>query len=397
MSLTHRSGFLAFVVPAALGLVLGGCPQVPGANGGDGSQGGLGAPGAPGAPGSGGTPGPQGDVGPQGVPGPPGIPGDLRIYGDGSAGAVVIASDVNLLDFVASNGIQTFQFTSFTVAAGATLHVPSGTQIRCSDAFVVDGTLIVDFAALGSGGSDRPEIGVASSAARNGRGGVVGVDSQLSGGRGGTGLTSFEASTVLEPSFLGGGGGGRGTDASVGAQGGGSLVVLAANGITVNGTVTANGAPAGTPGAGGGGGGIIVMASQTAINVAASAAITVIGGAGGSSSTGLGGELVEVPGGGGGGGIIHFIAPALSVAGAFNLSGGAGSAAGNGFVFDGVSVNAGGGGGGSAGAGGNGANMTIGVADSGPQIGTRNVVIGAAGAGEVGELFQRVANPNALF
>src|SRR5262245_21951539 len=82
--------------------------------------------------------GPQGPVGPQGDPGPPGTAGadgamgqtgaagadgQLRIYGNGSAGDLTVASNSNLFTLAPQ---ANYQFKNVTINAGVTLTIASG-------------------------------------------------------------------------------------------------------------------------------------------------------------------------------------------------------------------------------------------------------------------------------
>ncbi|MCA9245180.1 MAG: collagen-like protein, partial [Phycisphaerales bacterium] len=102
-----------------------------------GAQGERGATGAQGAAGADGAIGPQGPAGPQGVAGEDGADGQLRIYGDGTAGDVVVTADAALADLNADGNLQ---FRDLTIDAGVTLDVPGGTVLRCSGKLVNNGT-----------------------------------------------------------------------------------------------------------------------------------------------------------------------------------------------------------------------------------------------------------------
>src|SRR5690606_15190715 len=115
----------------------------------EGPEGPAGPPGPQGGTGPAGPPGPEGSAGPagpQGEPGAPGADGQLRIYGDGSAGHLVVSEDSALLDHEPDGN---YQFASVTIESGATLSVVSGITIRCLGAFTNHGTIEVGTGAFG--------------------------------------------------------------------------------------------------------------------------------------------------------------------------------------------------------------------------------------------------------
>lgn len=354
--------------------------------------------GSPGPQGSEGPQGPQGlegPQGPQGVPGeagPPGADGQLRIYGDGSAGSFTVSANTNWASGTGPSN-QNLQFEDFTVNAGITLTVPSGTVIRVRGTFTNNGTITALPHASGgeadsnnTGAADAILAPAAEGIARSSAGfgeRVVGAGTTVSGGKRGLGIgTMMGAAAILNPGPTGGGGGGGAANATIsgrGGDGGGTLVVLAQGALIHAGTITANGANAASPGGGGGGGGVVVLASKTSI--AMSGTISVTGGTGGASGTSVG------AGGGGGGGIVQLIAPVVPSSGSVTVttSGGAagtqgasGSASGTGSRMGGA------GGGGSGGTGGSG----------GLLFGSDPF---AAGAGSSGFSLHRQIDPTALF
>jgi hypothetical protein len=290
------------------GLVLG----LLGCSGGDGPAGEMGARGEPGEQGPAGEPGEAGEPGPMGAPG---ADGQLRIYGDGSAGDVVIdaGGTVDLFEEVVTDGNA--QFANLTIAAGTTLRVPSGTVLRCSEVCQNDGTILVGAGASGgigraSGGNIGPgelpamASAVASIVGRAAQTGEVGDASVARlGGGGGGGVTAAQARVFLRLDAIGGGGGGMGiADVTSGGAGGGAITVLAREGIVNTGLIDASGTISSLTG-GGGGGGIIVLAS--AGDVTNGGTLAALGGKGGSASAS------GAAGGGGGGGIIHVLAPTV--------------------------------------------------------------------------------------
>jgi hypothetical protein len=310
-----------------------------------------------------------------------GADGQLRIYGDGSAGALVLSDDADWRD--AEELPANLQFTDFTVAAGITLDVPSGLVIRCSGTCTNNGIVRVLDAAEGGRrrGSDGSTIaasiypahpGISKSSAGTGE---FGDNTEVrSGGIGGLHLTEAEARLMLHPGALGGGGGGAAEDAA--GDGGGSLVVLGQSGVVNTGTIAADGI-IGPIGEGGGAGGIVIIASQN--EVANTGVISAEGAAGGNS------DSDEGAGGGGGGGIVHLLAPNISNPGLISVAGGpAGLAGVPGSVTSPLRA-AGGGGGGCGGSGGNGGDITI---TNDPST---------AGDGGDGFVFQTLVDPTALF
>ena len=86
-----------------------------------------------------------GAAGSNGANGTDGADGSLRIYGDGSAGALSVSGSVSWTSNEALG-----QYTSCAIAAGTTLTVPTGTVLRCSETFTNDGTIVVTNAFAGS-------------------------------------------------------------------------------------------------------------------------------------------------------------------------------------------------------------------------------------------------------
>lgn len=331
-----------------------------GALGEDGREGGRGPAGPQGAPGENGSPGRDGDrgergeTGARGEAGAPGEDGQLRIYGDGSAGEKIVASDEFLSD-------ANLQYTDFVVENGVTLTVASGTVIRCTGGFINRGTIRVNAGAPGGFRSIEapeevqfdPHPGIASRAATHGELGTNAA-SQI-GGFGGLGMTEFEARQVRFPGTNGGGGGGaagsdtnrfRRATTNVGSSGGGTLVVLARSEILNDGRISADGQTVGLfiGGGGGGGGGLVILAS--AMQVSNPGEISAQGGNGQNSDTN------EGPSGGGGGGVIHLIAPLIDNGGIMDVSGGSAGIVGAANSVIDPSRSGGGGGGASGGGGG---------------------------------------------
>jgi hypothetical protein len=69
--------------------------------------------------------------------------GSLRVYGDGSAGALHVTSSIDLQD-------PNQQFTDITIDPGQQLFVESGAVIRCTGTFRNQGTVYVAPSGYGS-------------------------------------------------------------------------------------------------------------------------------------------------------------------------------------------------------------------------------------------------------
>ncbi len=323
-----------------------------------------------------------------------------EVYGDGSAGAKVVSSDENWNS--AADAPGNLQFTSVMIESGVTLMVPSGTVIRCTESFTNYGTIIVLNGAEGgtAGVNDPsgpdfsstvvpPQSGVSTRAAQTGDAGSSAET--LLAGAGGIGLSEFETRTLLMPGVTVGGGGAAGgmdTDSNnfsdnQGANGGGSLVVLAAGEIMNEGGIHADAQDgeqaSGNDLGGGGGGGGVVLASMTGITNTGT--IAVLGG------TGEDGDSNNAPSGGGGGGFVHLLAPEVDNSGTTNVSGGSAGSSSAEITTD-LGRFAGGGGGASAGAGGHGGGIAAGA---------QPVTPGPAGDGADGFVILTEVDPTALF
>ncbi|MBX3393792.1 MAG: hypothetical protein KF841_00350 [Phycisphaerae bacterium] len=326
----------------------------------------------------------------------------FRIYGDGSAGAKVVSSDENWN--TPANRQVNLNFTDLTINQGVTLIVPSGMVIRCKGQFTNYGTLFVRPAAeggfsgrTGPGGpnfattSAPAAIGIATGPAQAGDIGDSTVARRA--GRGGDGLSEFEARLVLNPGTRAGGGGavgGMDTDAdgvslNSGADGGGSVVIIAQGKILNAGAIQAEGESgnkaSGNDLGGGGGGGVVVLASVE--SVSNTGTISVRGGDGEDSDSNNG------PSGGGGGGVIHLISPVIdNEAGSDGLlvdGGAAGDDSAQ--ITENAMRYAGGGGGASAGAGGAGGSIPDGAGPVFPD---------SADSGANGFAFMTELNPQLL-
>ena len=295
------------------------------------------------------------------------------IYGNGSAGDSTFTSSTTFSD-------ENPQYRNFTVEAGVTLTIPSGVVIRCTGTFTNDGTIVVQTGAQGAAqeghnGLHEPiyvaaEPGVALRAPSNGEWGPD-TDTRF-GGAGGIGTGSFLARQILRPGPKAGSGAG-GSFGQEGADGGGSLVILAKNAIDNTGAITANGQFLSAR-SGGGGGGIVIMGSNGTITNTGTIAAN---GANGGASDSFAG-----PGGGGGGGIIHFLAPNVT-AGTTSVGGGSSGTAGANIT---IPERQGGGGGGACGGSGG---------DGGSVSSSDAVFVGFTGSS--GFVLTTIANPSSLF
>jgi hypothetical protein len=289
--------------------------------------------------------GPQGSAGTNGTNGTngtDGADGSIRIYGNGSGGDVTLSSSSSLSD-------TNVQYGNLTINSGVTLTVPSGTIIRSNGTVTINGIISVSNS---SGGGNLessstneityyamipPTLGNAKRA--SGFPEVGSNASVLYGGIGGTQLAENEARSILRLNPRGCGSGTSSINGGIGGAGGGSLTILAKNGIVISntGNILAAG---GTPfnGGGGGAGGFIILASSGSISN--EGAITASGATGGASYADAG------AGGGGGGGVVHMLAPSIT-AGTVTVA--AGSRGSNAVAVSNNTRRSGGGGGGGCG------------------------------------------------
>ena len=345
-----------------------GLPGATGATGPTGPQGPIGLTGPAGATGAAGAQGPTGATGSNGTNGQ-GVPtggtanqvlskidgtnfntqwvtpsggggGSDGVYGDGSAGALIISSNTNWTTSPPAS--LNFQFSSITINSGVTFTVPSGIKLKSSGNVSIVGNIVV----IGSQNTfaNPSEKGVAYTLA------AVGTA---------TSKAAFEAkftSLINIPEFGGASGslGASTTNPGEGGSGGGSFAIYSKGSISITGTISANGASAvggvaGTNhvGAGGGAGGLIVLLSK--VSVSNSGAISANGG-NGSNGIFASGTLHRVGGGGGGGGIILLVSPVITAGATSTTAGTAGTNA----AGTNTSSTAGGAGGGCGGDGGSG-------------------------------------------
>jgi len=290
------------------------------------------------------------------------------VYGDGSAGVLVVASGSHV-DLTQSVG--SWQYSSVTVNSQGLLILPSGVTLRVSGAFVNNGNVLVsaqpnDASALGTLG-----IGILPA---NGYNGGIGIGAAAT------------ASQIRNASFGGGSGVGTpGVNPGPGGGGGGALVVLVGGTMSGSGTISADGAQgsasySGSPtaelasGAGGGGGGLIILAAKGGVQNYSNGSLSAHGGFGGNSLLGTGTH--PCGGGGGGGGFVELIAPdasttlsSMQAGPGISVQGGVGGLSDN---FGGFSPDTGYGGGASYGNGGSactdGGNTTGSVGSAGNAI-----------------------------
>jgi hypothetical protein len=312
-----------------------------------------------------------------------GADGQLRVYGDGTAGAVMITADTNWIGTPPPD--DNYQFTDFTVAAGATLIVMSGTVIRCTGTCTNNGTILVGYGAPGGIECMNPGVGLAHvvEPGPDAFGLIAGFGEASSAGTyayGGVGYGPIDtlAEALTNVGYSGGGGG-----AGNGGHGGGAITILAEVGVVNAGAIVADAQAADLTlgcqqgGGGGGAGGVVILASKG--HVVSNGAISVQGGTGGPSSA------YFAPGGGGAGGIVHLFAPTITVTGALNVNAGA-NGTGTGTLTQ--SPRGAGNAGGSCG----------GYGGSGADVNASNAITAALQAPAlVGHVFQSHLDPTALF
>jgi hypothetical protein len=286
---------------------------------------------------------------------------DTLFSGDGSAGNLTIDGEVNWGSTPPDNPY----FGNITLNPGSTLIVPAGTTIYSSGTFLnAGGTLIVQPGpAIGSIGISNNPINTGDSATNafpayahagdTTRPASMGETNDetiqvaglnLLGGRGGSNIPKFVATSAFG-NFKFGGGSGGGHIGDQGGKGGGLVKIYARINILNQGAIEALGEDgAGDSGIGGGGGGIVILAARSGVQNLGT--IDVRGGNGSGNANYVGN------GGGGGGGIIIMASTSAPVLGTEIVDGGQGA---TGVIT--LSTNthiAGGGGGGSGGLGGTG-------------------------------------------
>lgn len=238
--------------------------------------------------------------------------GGCNIYGDGSAGDVIISANTDWSINPPTNG--NYMFNSLVINGGVTLTVASGTVIQSKTTVINNGTIEVQTGVLGEAWGNNADRGNSD---------MLGYTLSTT--------KAYPSSEVYRRVFKFGpkGGSGGNTGGTVGSEtfggnGGGTLSIFAATGITNGGTINAKGgtpatyAPTSTkPGCGGGGGGFVVLATNSSITN--SGTINVSGGNGNNP----GAATNDLAGSGGGGGLIHYISTnANAVAGTSTVAGG---------------------------------------------------------------------------
>jgi len=347
-----------------------------------GEQGPAGPTGATGAAGAAGEQGAQGAAGAAGVDGSDGMD---AAWGDGSAGDFLLESVSYVL------AIDNQQYDDFTVPAGTTLHVPSGTIIRCKGTFTNAGTIDVLGPAQSSVRKDQtpstvdaaitlPLVGVALAPAGLGDLGAGGA--AHAGGEAAAGLDTSTDSyrNITRPMIVFGGSGGPGQGGgSRGGSGGGGLAVYCEGAIVNTGLIAVRG-NAGATESGGGGGGVVILASKTSVTNSGTDTIDVSGGDG-TDAEGSTGAC-----GGGGGGLVHILAPVINVpAESVNVDGGSGGTGGLAVTVSGASW-----------AGGSSGGASVGTSGAGGAVNDDGSAA-AAGNGMPGVLVKRiVSNPAGL-
>ncbi|MGE3180839.1 MAG: hypothetical protein AB7N71_04355 [Phycisphaerae bacterium] len=365
-------------------------PQGPtgptGATGETGETGAQGPVGPTGATGATGATGQTGAQGPQGLPGLDGRDGALRVYGDGSGGVQTIDGNVNLATFASTVGANTYQFETLFVSSGATLTIPSGSVIRCSQDFINHGTIIVEPMAFGNA-VGTGDLGIARTFPQI-------ADDEALPNVPGFGIGGLPAWTTTQARFgtlaltaMGGSGG----NATAGRTGGGTLNVRCGDEMLNTGTIRANGTN--NTGAGGG---LIVFAAARRVANSSSGLIEAIGGSGRDAQSTA--NTLICADGGGGGGIVHFLAPLVVNAGTIDIGGGTGGLGAGPFEnrpFGDV-IRGGAGGAASFGAGGLSGNATTAAATNG-DIDARNVTLNAGADGADGIFLLSETDPTSLF
>lgn len=264
----------------------------------------------------------------------------IRVFGGlGSDGAYSLTSGSASL-------VGERSYTSFTISAGATLNCSQPLYLRVAGNVVIDGT--INLAPCVRGG--QRHFGSYRPGTIPGFGGA--------GFAGATGVNDVAPSTYsyfVSPLGSGGCGGLVGVTAIAdfegtrGGNGGSALIIEATGTITVNGTITCNGAngeghtvvkgagggavPAGLDvctGGSGGSGGLIWLKSLTSVIAGGTTTLSVTGGAGGLGYPAGSSQTA----GGGGGGYVVCEAPTVNLTGANILltGGSSGTVAGFGSV-----------------------------------------------------------------
>jgi hypothetical protein len=259
-----------------------------------------------------------------GPTGPAGPAGAVGLYGDGSAGALNITAST---DLSALPGGYNHQFTTITVAAGATLTVPSGTILRCTGNATISGQIEVGTfsqqTTLATGANNYNNLFPAPGIALTPAGSASIVTP-------GEGIAAGTAVTL--PLRSAGGGAGLQPGGSRAGSGGGSFTLLAQGTLTVTGSITATGAKGASftgtsssygTGGGGGGGGVLTLVGKAGI--VNNGVVSARGGAGGDGASNPNTSCsIVCGGGGGGGGVLRLLGASISGSGQATAAGGDG-------------------------------------------------------------------------
>lgn len=322
-------------------------------------------------------------LGVTGPTGPAGVDGSVKLFGDGSAGALDVSSTVDEFDTATD---ANFQFSSLRIRAGALLITRSGRVYRVNGSCLIEGGLF-SANAPGTGGfatlnSTGQFVAYHTGVSGEGNAGASGVCVQNAtfaapGGVAARGLARAEAVNLTTAPISASAAGGGSVNSFPGGSGGGTVGLFCKDGITVtaSGQIGVEGDDAQSSGGGGGSGGLLLLASSRSI--VNDGTLFAPGGDGGPSSTNVG------AGGGGSGGIIHLVAPAI-VAGSTNVDGGA---AGSDATAITAAIRCGGSGGGALGGdGGAGSSVPAGSSATGS----------GASAGGAGLVIATPADPTAI-
>ena len=261
---------------------------------------------------------------------------ELNIYGDGSAGNLIISMTSNWITDPPPN--NNFMFMNFTINDGIILTVASGTIIRVKQNFTNNGFIIVQPPLLGESvinpsgpeGTISPVYNQIVVAANSLMTPYQYQNNKVAKVYGGTAYPKAILINLLNPGILGGGNGAVGAyqTSSITAfgntqagGGGGTLSIYVKCTFINNGNISANGGKVPITsygGNGGGAGGIIIIASKQ--NIVNNGSINANGSDG---STGIITFSQPNPhsGGGGGGGLIHILSPNANTLMNINVNG----------------------------------------------------------------------------
>lgn len=253
-----------------------------------------------------------GNPGSKGINGSDGLDATEEVYGDESAGDLIINSSTTF-----SN--RNPQFRNVTINAGNTLTVPSGTTIRATGTCIINGSIVVEKGAYGgrsNGLRHQPaNFGLAYSPPGLGEYGDPDNTNALRGGSGGVGISESTARMLVKLTGTAYGSAGESNSSVAGGSGGGGFALYCKGAVIIQGSISADGGNGFIVfGTGGGSGGLIVIASKESI--VSTGTISAIGGNGSNWD-----YAIASAGGGGGGGVIHLLAPHI-IEGTTDVSGG---------------------------------------------------------------------------